>query len=93
MIFDNLTVFHGSGDTMTMVDIVRGTCIGGIMAKVQSSNTMVRFDVDVNNVIRDMAKHKKCSISTIIRNYVYEGMGTDDNVGIDENGNFFYDPK
>jgi len=48
---------------------------------------------DINTTIRKLALHKNMSISATIRGLIVEGMSHDDNIGIDEDGNLFFDPK
>ena len=58
------------------------------MAKGQKSNTMVRFDDDIDNVIRDLAKKRGQTISHVIRGLVIEGLFNDEDVFVDDNGDF-----
>lgn len=56
------------------------------MANPQRNNTMVRFDSDIDTLIRLIAKRKHQTISEVIRGYVFEGLFGDDMVWIDEDG-------
>ena len=47
---------------------------------------MIRFDEDIDILIRLVAKQKCQTISDVIRGYVFEGLANDDLVFIDENG-------
>ena len=59
----------------------------------QRNNTLVRFDEDIDNLLRAMAKGRNCTISKIVREAVLTGLADEFDVGIDEDGKFFYNPK
>ena len=58
------------------------------MMKQQHNATMIRFDKDIDMLIREVAKRKRMTLSDIVRGYVIEGLANDDLIWIDEDGDF-----